>query len=209
MGAEIKVILFDLGRVLVDFDHRISARKISALAGKTPEQVFELFFDSALTQDFERGKISPTDFFDGVCRILGLKISFEEFLPIWNQIFFLSEDNKAVYALGKDLKKSYRTALLSNVNVLHLDYLKKNFPVFDIFHDIFASYEMGFIKPNPAIYLKAIAALEVAPEEIFYVDDRPELIKQANELAIRGFIFKGAEQFKLDLASCGVNPVRE
>ncbi|MFH0828300.1 MAG: hypothetical protein V1919_03955, partial [Candidatus Omnitrophota bacterium] len=60
-----------------------------------------------------------------------------------------------------------------------------------------------------AIYLKAVAALGVAPEEIFYVDDRPELIKQANELAIRGFVFKGAEQFKLDLASCGVNPVRE
>jgi len=205
VDAEIKAVVFDLGRVLVDFDHWIAAQKISVLTQKTPKQIFDLFFDSPLIQSFEEGKISPEDFFSAVSRLLGLKIGFNEFLPIWNQIFSRSADNQAVYALGKSLKSRRRIALLSNINILHFNYLKENFPIFDIFHDIFASYEMGCIKPNPEIYRKVIAILGVRPEEIFYVDDRPELIDHANALGIRGFVFKGAEQLKADLALCGIN----
>jgi FMN phosphatase YigB (HAD superfamily) len=201
----VKAIVFDLGRVLVDFDHRLAAEKISQLTGKTPQQIFDLFFDSPLIQSFEQGKISPEDFFAQVSRMLGLRISFEQFLLIWNRIFFFTEENKAVYALGKSLKSKYRLALLSNINVLHFDYLKLNFPVFDIFQDIFASCQMGYIKPEPEIYCKAIASLGVLPEEIFYVDDRPELIAQAVKLGIRGFVFKGTGQLKIDLVSCGIN----
>ncbi len=204
MDTEIKVIVFDLGRVLVDFDHRIAAQKISAFTRKTPEQIFDLFFDSSLIQSFEEGKISPEDFFANVSQILGFNMGFEEFLPIWNQIFFLTAENKAVYAFCKSLKKRHRIALLSNINVLHFNYLKENFSIFGIFHDIFASCEMGCIKPNPEIYRKLVSALRVMPEEVFYVDDRPELIEQANALGIRGFVYKGTEQLKLDLASCGV-----
>jgi len=204
VGAQIKVIVFDLGRVLVDFDHRIAAQKISTLTHKTPKEIFDLFFDSPLTQFFEEGKISPEDFFANVRRMLGLNIGFAEFLPIWDQIFFLSAQNKAVYALGKSLKKRHRIALLSNINVLHFNYLKENFPIFDIFHDIFASCEMGCIKPNPEIYRKLIFALRVTPEEVFYTDDRPELIEQANTFGIHGFVYKTIDQLKLDLASCGV-----
>jgi putative hydrolase of the HAD superfamily len=145
------------------------------------------------------------DFFASVSRTLDLQISFEQFVLIWNQIFFLSEDNKSVYVLGKVLKKNYRLALLSNINVLHFDYLKLNFPVFDIFSDIFASCEMGFIKPEPEIYFKVISSLGVLPEEIFYVDDRAELIEAASRLGIRGFIFKGITQLKADLESCGIS----
>ncbi len=205
MNNQIKAIVFDLGRVLVDFDHQIAAKKIAELTRKSPQQIFDLFFDSPLIQSFERGKIPAENFFASVSQILGLQISFEQFLLIWNQIFFLSEDNRSVYALGKSLKNSYRLALLSNINVLHFDYLKLNFPVFDIFSDIFASCEMGFIKPEPEIYCQVISSLGVLPEEIFYVDDREELIEEASKLGIRGFVFKGATQLKIDLDSCGIN----
>lgn len=204
MESKIKAVVFDLGRVLVDFDHRLAAEKIAKLTRKTPQQIFDLFFDSSLIQSFEQGKISPEVFFASVSQMLGLNIEFEQFLLIWNQIFSFSDDNKAVYALGRRLKNNYRLALLSNINVLHFDHLKLNFPVFDIFHDIFLSCELGCIKPDPEIYLKVISALGVSPEEIFYVDDRPELIAQALKLGIRGFVFKGAAQLKIDLDSCGV-----
>jgi glucose-1-phosphatase len=204
VDTEIKTVVFDLGRVLVDFDHHIAARKISVLSSKTPQEIFDLFFNSPLIQNFEEGKISPEDFFSSVSQMLGISLSFNEFLPIWNQIFFLSEENKAVYTLGQALKNRYRLALLSNINTLHFDYLKENFPVFDIFHDIFASCEMGCIKPDPEIYRQVISRLKVKPGEIFYVDDREELIESANSLGIRGFVFKGAKQLKQDLACCGV-----
>jgi glucose-1-phosphatase len=205
VSDQIKVIVFDLGRVLIDFDHQIAAKKIAELTRKDPQKIFELFFDSQLIQSFERGKISAEDFFVSVSRLLGLELSFEKFLSIWNQIFFLSEENKSVYALGKGLKKNLRLALLSNINILHFEYLKSNFPVFDIFNDIFLSCEMGFIKPEPEIYLRVISSLGVLPGEIFYVDDRPELIEASLKLGLRGFVFKGADQLKTDMVSCGIN----
>jgi FMN phosphatase YigB (HAD superfamily) len=205
VDREIKVVIFDLGRVLVDFDHRIAARKVAALTSRTPQQIFDLFFNSQLIQSFEEGNISPDDFFARVSQMLGLKIGFEEFLPIWNQIFLLTPENKAVYELGKKLKSRYRIALLSNINILHFNYLKEEFPVFDIFHDIFLSCEMGCIKPDPRIYRKVIAAVGVLPEEIFYTDDRQELIDQANALGMRAFVFRETAQLKADLASCGIN----
>jgi glucose-1-phosphatase len=200
----IRAVIFDLGRVLVDFDHRISADKISTLADKDPKEAYDLFFNSDLIQSFEEGKVSPKDFFAEVKKRLGFKISFEEFLPIWNDIFFLTDENKRVYQLSRRLKKDYKVALLSNVNILHFEHLKNNFPLFDAFGNIFASYEIGFIKPDPRIYQKAIDSLKCLPHEIFYTDDREELIDAAKNIGLRGFVYKGFERLKQDLASCGI-----
>ena len=204
MEAKLKAIIFDLGRVLIDFDHWIAAKKLAVLTNKTPQELYNLFFDSSLVQSFEEGKISPENFFCEVKRMLNLKIGFEEFVPLWSQIFFLTDENKAVYYLAKQLRRHYTVTLLSNVNTLHFDYIKKNFPIFNAFHHIFASCELGFIKPHPMIYQKVLDKLGIEAGEAFYVDDRAELVAEANKLGIRAFVFKGVEQLKKDLFSCGV-----
>lgn len=202
----IEAIIFDLGNVLVDFDHRIAAERIAQFGDKKPEQIFSLFFDSPLTGLFEEGRISPQDFFAQVQEALNLKLGYESFLPIWNEIFYLSAKNLKVYDLAKRLRKSYRLALLSNINILHFDYLKQNFPVFDAFHNIITSYQAQTRKPSPLIYQKALEALGASPQNTFYTDDRSELIQSANRLGIKGFVFKGIEQLNRDLASAGIHP---
>jgi putative hydrolase of the HAD superfamily len=201
----IEAIILDLGNVLIDFDHGIAAKKISALTGKTQEEIFNLFFDSELTAFFEEGKISPRDFFQKIKEILDLKANYNEFLPIWNEIFFLTEKNRSVYQLAKTLSKHYKVVLLSNINILHFEYLKENFPVFDAFHHIITSFEVGFRKPHITIYEKALEILNVPPERAFYADDRLELVEEANRLGIRSFLFKGADKLKEDCLSVGIN----
>jgi putative hydrolase of the HAD superfamily len=70
---------------------------------------------------------------------------------------------------------------------------------------VLTSYELGLIKPNPRIYQKTLEIINTEPCETFYVDDRPELISEAEKLGIRSFVYKGIEQLKKDLASCGVS----
>lgn len=202
--GNIKAVIFDLGRVVVDFDHWIAARKLSVLTRKSPQELYDLFFDSHLIQSFEEGKISAKDFFLKVKEMLDLKIGFNEFVPLWSQIFFLTEENKRVYRLAKKLRSHYTVALLSNVNTLHFAYIKKNFSVLDAFHHIFTSCEMGFIKPHPMIYRKALDLLRIKPAEAFYVDDRKELVDEAKKLGIKGFVFVGIKQLKKDLRHCGI-----
>lgn len=204
--ARIESIIFDLGNVLVDFNHLIAAKRLFGLTDKSPDEIFAFFFDSDLTARFEEGKISPQDFFVNVKEALNLKLSYDQFLPIWNEIFFLSEKNKGVYDLALTLKKNYRVALLSNINTLHFAYLKENFPVFDAFHNIIASCELGLKKPDPMIYKKTLDILGAScGERVFYTDDRPELIESARRLGIRGFVFTDLGQLKKDLCSVGIN----
>ncbi len=200
----VKAIIFDLGNVLINFDHRIAVRKISPLCVKTEEEIFNFFFDSPLTGLFEEGMIEPGEFFSGVKKALKLNIDYEAFLPVWNGIFFLTASNRSVYRLAKALRKNYRLALLSNINTLHFDYLKDNFPVFDPFHNLLLSFQMKLKKPDVRIYKKALAALGVQPQETFYTDDRPELIESAGRLGIQGFVFRGVEQLKNDLMDAGI-----
>ncbi len=201
----IKAIIFDLGNVLVDFDHNIAAKKISLLCGRSPKEIFDFFFDSELTGIFEEGKIAPEEFFSKVKDEFNLKLAYNEFLPIWNDIFFLSDKNRAVYSLIKNLKPGYKIALLSNINILHFTYLKDNFFVFDVFHKLFLSFELKLKKPDPLIYKKAVDILGVPAQEAFYTDDRQDLVEEARRLGIRGFTFKGIEQLNKDLSDSGIN----
>lgn len=201
----IKAIIFDLGNVVIDFDHTISARRISRFSSRTPKEIFDLFFDSELIGIFEEGKISPQDFFLEVKKILGLQLEYKAFLPIWNEIFFLTEKNRYVYNLAKMLKRHYKVALLSNINVLHYEYLRQNFPVFDAFTDIITSFELGFKKPHPAIYHKTLEVLGELPGEVFYTDDRAELVEKARALGINSHCFSGVEKLKEDFLYAGLD----
>lgn len=204
-GIPIKAIIFDLGNVLINFDHRIAARKISPFADKPPEEIYNLFFDSKVTRDFEEGKISPQDFFLKVKSTLNLKLDYDKFLPIWNEIFFFTQENKDLYNLANNLKKQYRLTILSNINALHFDYLKKEFPIFDAFHYLVTSFETGSAKPSLLIYQKALYLLKTSPQETLYIDDRQDLVREALKLKLRSYVYKGVEQLKKDFLVNGID----
>ncbi|MDD4953535.1 MAG: HAD family phosphatase [Candidatus Omnitrophica bacterium] len=202
-----QAVIFDLGNVLIDFDHRRAAERVSGFTDLSGEEIFNLFFDSEITGLFEEGKISPEDFFLKVKKTLNLRLDFAGFVPIWNEIFFLSPKNIAAYELALSLRKDYKTLLLTNINVLHFEYIKKNFSIFEGFPRIVASFEEGVRKPDPRIYFKALEVLGVSPQECFYTDDRPDLVEASRKLGINGFTFTGIEQLNRDLISAGVTQV--
>lgn len=200
----IKAIFFDLGRVLIDFDHRRAARKIARSSSLSEEEIYSLFFDSDISGLFEEGRIHPTDFFLKVKELLHARLDFEEFVFAWNDIFFISEKNRQVYELAKTLQKRYRLILLTNINVLHYEYIKQRFCLFGPFQEVIASFREKVRKPHPLIYQRALEASGAKPEEVFYTDDRPELVEGAREQGIRGFVFTGPEALMRDLAEQGV-----
>jgi len=205
MDKAIEVILFDLGNVLVDFDYTISANRISNFCAKSPVEIVKLFFGSGLTTSFEEGKISPEDFFARVKEMLDLKLSYKAFVSIWNEVFYLSAKNRSVFSLVNNLRRNYKVALLSNVNTLHYEYLKKHFPVFGVFHKVFVSCELKLVKPDRLIYQKTLSDLNVKAECVFYTDDRPELVASARELGIKAVVFKEVRQLKAELLNAGVS----
>jgi len=194
--------IFDLGRVLVDFDHHISAAKIAKLTGKDESWLYQLFFESELTKIFDEGKILPRHFYNEIKKLTGLNISFDEFAAIWVDIF---KEKKDVCDFATSLKNNYRLVLMSNVNKLQFEHIRRVFPVVSVMDALVLSYQVGAMKPDHKIYERAIKASQTPPERIIYADDRPELIEGAKLAGIKSsFVFTDLDGFKRDLQKVGI-----
>lgn len=202
MDKRYSVIVFDLGNTLIKFDHNISAKKIANLFHLDSKKIYDMFFDSELTRAFEKGLISPREFHSRACDILGAKLPFRDFVAIWNDIFW--EDEK-VCELARQLKeKAYKLFLLSNVNRLHFEYIKKKFDIIKIFDDVVLSFMVGAIKPDRLIFEDVIKRAGGDRTKLLYIDDREDLIREARLLGIDSIKFDGVDKLKETMREKGV-----
>lgn len=199
--APVRAFLFDLGNVLVRFDHMAAAQKITAGTGASAEALFQLFFESPLVVDHDEGRISTRKFYEEVSRRLGLSIGFEQFLQVWNDIF---TEDKPMTGLLRKLLQDYPAYLISNTNRPHFDYLREKCPVLQQMTGWILSYEVGALKPNPMIYHRALEIVKVPAGEIFYIDDREDLIEAGHRMGFQTHRFSGIERLVEDLKSRGV-----
>lgn len=184
-------IICDLGNVLINFDHRIAVKKILGHTPKEEEDIYNLFFDSGLTELYEEGKISPDEFFHRVKGFLKLDMGYDSFLPIWNEIFFEAPLNLKMRDLLRRIKPDYRLIMISNLNETHFEFLRKKMDIFNEFDKLVLSYKVGFRKPAPEIYKVALDATKTIPSKALYIDDRRDLIEAATRLGINGIVFDG------------------
>ena len=201
MQKRYSVIIFDLGNTLIKFDHGISAKKFATLFHLDSEKVRRLFFDSKLTQAFERGQISPKDFHAKVTGLLGVAIPFKDFVSIWNDIFWVDEGSCAI---ARRLKKDYRLFLLSNISRLHYDYIAKKFDILKIFDEIILSFAVGAIKPEKRIFEDAVKRAGGDKDAVLYIDDRDDLIREASIFGIDSIKYEGSDKLEKDLKEKGV-----
>jgi putative hydrolase of the HAD superfamily len=198
----IEVIFFDLGNVILPFNHYPIAEKLSQFCQKKefqdPQRIFFYLFDSVkgIINDLDVGKVSPPEFFQSVKEVLDLSISFEAFLPIWNNIFVEDQEvSRIIFAL----KGKWRLGLLSNTDPLHFNYILSKFPMMKTFDKWILSYEVGFKKPAIEIYQKAMEWASVEPQKILFIDDIKKHVEVAISLGMQGIHFISAEQLKEEL----------
>ena len=193
----IKVIVFDLGNVIVSVNHFRFCQKLAGVSEYTPEEIYNMGFDTYLVHDYEEGRITAREFFSEIRRKIQVRLKYSDFCRMWCDIF---TENKAVSALIRALKGNYHLFLLSNTNDLHFNFAAKNFPVLGNFEEYILSYLVGCAKPDPRIYLEVIRLADCAPEEIVYIDDVPEYVSAARIFGIRGIHFRSCEQLQAELA---------
>jgi FMN phosphatase YigB (HAD superfamily) len=198
----IEVILFDLGNVILPFNHYQIAEKLSRFSQRkefrNPQRIFSYLFDfeKGAVNNYEVGKVSSVQFFESLKKNLHLSLSFEEFIPIWNHIF---TEDQGVSKIIRSLKGKNRLGLISNTNPLHFDYILSKFPVIHIFDKWILSHEAGFKKPAVEIFQKAIEWASVEPEKILLIDDMKKHVDVAVSLGMQGIHFISAQQLKKEL----------
>jgi putative hydrolase of the HAD superfamily len=65
----------------------------------------------------------------------------------------------------------------------------------DPFDHVTFSYEIGSVKPEPAIYQDAVAGLGLKPGEILFLDDRTENVEGARAAGLLAEVFSTWEEF--------------
>jgi len=103
----IEVVLFDLGNVILPFNHYQIAEKLARFSERKelsdPPRIFSYLFDrqEGAVNDYEMGKMSSIEFFNQVKERFKLTLPFDTFVPIWNEIF---TENHEVSELIRFLK---------------------------------------------------------------------------------------------------------
>src|SRR5207302_11250212 len=83
-----QLIIFDLGRVLVDFDFRLVIKRLKRYTAFSGKDIRRYFLQTPMWGAFERGEVGPKDFFLRLSKDLQLqRLTFQHFAPIWNSIF--------------------------------------------------------------------------------------------------------------------------
>jgi len=193
----IKLFVFDLGNVILPFEHRQIAVKLhetSRIQDRfTPDDLFKFLFDRdrGLVNPYEEGLMSSVDFFAKLREKYKLELEFEEFQDIWNIIF---EENTEVNDIIAYLKnKGLPVFLLSNTNELHFSYIMERYPIVHSLDEWILSYEVGAKKPKQKIYDTIFEKTDTVRGEVLYVDDVPEYVEAAKTYGLQGLVFKNAK----------------
>lgn len=197
-----RCLAFDLGRVVFDFDYNLALDKMKHKMFTPKEEIIEAFFYRDFTLDFEKGIISPGEFYQKFKEVFKCPLSCEDFYEAWNIIF---SPNKEVINLIKNLTIAYPVYLISNINKAHFDHLYRNFEdVFSLFKGLILSYKVKSVKPEEKIYQELVSLSGFKPEEIIYIDDREDLISEAGKLGFDSIRFLGQEQLVKELKERGI-----
>jgi len=194
--TDIKVIIFDLGKVIMDFDHMQICKKLADHSRLEPDRIYEIIFNSGLESSFDKGIITPENFYTEVKEEVGFSMDIEQFKDIWENIFTLIPGIENILSSFKD---KYKLLCLSNTNKWHFEYCMENFPVLKHFDSFILSYELGKAKPETEIFEKAIQKSGNFPSECIYIDDIVEFVEKAKEAGINGIHFTSADALKKDL----------
>jgi HAD superfamily hydrolase (TIGR01509 family) len=170
----IKTVVFDLGKVLVDFDYSIAAKKIALRAKMPADRITPFISQSPLLFRYETGLMTTAQFYQEVCAGTGYCGEAGEFGECFADIFVPIPEMVGLHAALR--KSGLPTYIFSNTNELAVVHIRRNFPFFSNFDGYILSYECGAMKPEEKIYEVVERSSGRRNAEILYLDDRPENI---------------------------------
>ena len=150
----------------------------------------------------ESGETSITAFMNDTLRDLGRSLTRRDsatrlwVLPLKR----LFKPKLGMISYVRTLRRhGYSVYALTNTSSPHLEFFRRT-GLGDEFDHVFASSELGSVKPNREIFQKVFRYLDASPAEVVFVDDRVENVKGARDFGIRWAIhFKSIRQLKKDI----------
>ena len=201
--AKIEFLYFDLGNVILPFNHEIAYTRIAAKYDVPSSAVSEWVFNSGLQRAFENGEVDRETFCDRLSELSGVNLDHDFLLNAISDIFSL---NRRLIPLISQLRAvNFPMGILSNTCIAHWEFALARFPALgQLFSQYVLSYEIGSMKPAALIYERAIAIADVEPSRCFFVDDRMENVEGALAAGWDAVLYQSVEQLTCELRIRGM-----
>ncbi len=197
-----KAVIFDLGKVLLDFDYRIAGRKLATRAHMPPQSLTDLLLQTDLLLNYETGLTTTTEFFQALCGATGYGGDLSEFASCFGDIFTPIEP---MIALHSELRRrGYPTYIFSNTNELAVDHVRKTYPFFADFDAYILSFEHRCMKPGAGLYEVVEKCSNRSGAEMLYLDDRLENIKAGAARGWQTILHETPEKTRAQIEALGM-----
>ena len=194
----IKNLLLDMGGVILNVSYQKVIDTFKSYGIENFDKVYCQEKQVEIIDLFEEGRYSAEEFRDGVRKLLDKDLTDEQIDKAWFSMIL--EIPKDVIQLLGLLKLKYRLFLFSNTNVLHIEYLKKEFERqlgFDLFGCVFDkaffSNEIHHRKPHPESFSFVLNQAGIKPEETFFIDDSKQHLEGAEKVGLNTYWLTGGE----------------
>ena len=201
----VRFLYFDLGNVLLFFDHRRAAVQLAKAAGADADTVYDFVFRGDLNARCDAGDVDAAEFCDLFRRRFPGPATNAELIRAASDIFRVNPGMKNL--LSRLEAAGLRLGLLSNTCDMHYDWFaapRRYVPIDSAFEVVVLSCRLRRLKPDPTIYLEAARLAEVAPEEVFYVDDLPANVDGARQAGFDAVRYTTPAEYARDLRRRGI-----
>ena len=195
----IKNLIFDFGKVLVDYDYFVILDKIFP-SHEQAEDFYHHLMDDKWNEQLDRE----------ACPFEQTISEMQQAMPQYTKEIQCFGDHYPEFVLGemegmrklltKLKKQGYNLYGLTNwSSKVHIT--MKQYPIFQLLDGQVISSEEHIVKPEQAIYECICQRFGLKPTECVFADDKQENIAAAKTYGMHGIWFKDAVQYEKELLS--------
>ena len=195
-------VLFDLGKVLLDWDPRYFYRPFFG-----DERALEHFVQRVVAPEWilemDAGKPSAQAI-EERARLFPQHAALIALWPRGWPAMLRGEIAESVAILAELRERGHRLYALTNFSTETFPVARERHAFLGWFEDIVVSGEHGLVKPDPRIYRLAIERCRLEPARTVFVDDSAANVAAGAEAGLRSLHFTAPEALRAALAELGL-----
>ncbi len=180
-----KAVIFDLGNVLIHYDHQATCAGLAAVCQMDAQAIRLLLAE--VGHDAGLGKLDLNDLHRFLQERAGATPDLDSF---WVALCAGMSRNEPALAYAVELQQrpDVTVAVISNTNDGHVLWLDEHAPELAEFDLVMMSNEVGLLKPDAEIFELALKLLDLPASHAIFVDDLSANVEAAQALGMAGVV---------------------
>jgi glucose-1-phosphatase len=191
----IKLVLFDVGGVLIDLFTDQARQTLESEYGMTREAYQKLTRCSyekepfSITELATIGRAGTAEYIEAFRAACRCSVPLSVMRQNCERI--IGDEREAMTKLISALKENVRVAAFTNTIEMHWEILRdrQRFSFPTLVEQTIASHLVGFAKPTRIAYQEVTRILEVDPSEVLFIDDSKINVAGAEKSGLHGLVF--------------------